>query len=167
MPISHTERAHGGCILHLFEAVHRGFPSVRFALEEGEDRSSYSVIFFDRETRKEFSIGLYLKYSRLRRSPWRFSFERPHQEEIDRLKAKHSEVFLIFVCDEDGYACIDYQDLKRILDDHFDDVEWVALTRKPNSFYRISGTDGAHDSPLPKNAFPGKILSFIKEALDG
>lgn len=166
MAISYVERAHGGCVLHLLEALNRSFPSVRISFHEGLDRSSYSINIYDLNKGAEFSIGVYIKHSRMRRSPWRFSFDRLHQQEIDRLKELHREVFLIFVCDEDGYACIDYQDLRRILDEKFDDMEWVSLTRKPNSYYRIAGTDGAHESPLPKNAFPGKILSFIKEMID-
>ena len=51
------------------------------------------------------------------------------------------------------------------VNDHFDDTEWISVTRKLRENYRVSGKDGKLDRALPKNAFPRSIIEYIKQNL--
>src|SRR5882762_2961864 len=66
--------------------------------------------------------GIYIKYSAKRLTPWRFSFFEEHQKEIEKMRNTLGEVFLILVCNDDGIVCLNYDELKQILDDHYDPV---------------------------------------------
>ena len=74
-------------------------------------------------------------------------------------------MFLLFITDKEGVAVIDYPTLKQLLDDHFDDTEWISVTRKLRENYRVSGKDGKLDRALPKNAFPRSIIEYIEQNL--
>lgn len=166
MSIRVEDRIHGACIAEIVLHIGKAFPEIRISLTEGADRSSHRLLVLDQASNKTLSIGLYLKYSRSRRSPWDYSFDIEHQKEMAALFNSCGEVFTIFINDEDGYACLDHQELKTVLDEHFDEVEWVRVSRKINQSYRISGKDGAHERALPRNSFPGKIATHISKRLD-
>ena len=82
------------------------------------------------------------------------------------LKESQGEVFSVFINGDDGYTCVNFADLRRVLDDEFDEVEWVKISRKLNSSYRISGKDGAHEKAVPQSSFP-KVISEYVSALTG
>ena len=44
-----------------------------------------------------------------------------HEEELQHLKQLHKKVFIIFVCYEDGFTCLSWQELKKLLDDNLED----------------------------------------------
>ena len=61
---------------------------------------------------------------------------------------------------------IDYPTLKKLLDDHFDNSEWISVRRKLRENYRVSGKDGKLDRALPKNAFPKIISEYIEKNIN-
>lgn len=103
-------------------------------------------------------IGLYIKYSTKRMTPWRFSFKREHQEEITEMRAKFGRVFLVLVCNDDGIVCLSYEELKKILDEHHDPVEWVSAKRHPREMYAVKGSNGALEFKIGANEFPHKLF---------
>ena len=42
-------------------------------------------------------VGIYIKYSQKRMTPWRFTFKKIHQEELKILSEMHEKTFLILV----------------------------------------------------------------------
>jgi len=103
-------------------------------------------------------IGLYVKYSKKRLSPWRFSFLKVHQDEIFQMKKLLKEVFIIFVCHDDGLVVLSFDELKTTLDEEYKEIEWVAIKRRPRQMYSVSGSDGKLKFKIGENEFPSKIF---------
>ena len=70
-------------------------------------------------------VGLYIKYSKKLTTPWRYSFTKLHQDELKIMSELCKNCFLLLVCNKDGIACISYKDLKKILDENHEEVEWI------------------------------------------
>lgn len=91
-------------------------------------------------------------------TPWRFTFRKDHQEEIDLLKANFKKVFLILVCSDDGVVCLVYPELKQILDNQHGPIEWISATRHKREMYLVKGSNGELDFKIGQNEFPEKIF---------
>lgn len=105
------------------------------------------------------NIGIYVKHSTARMSPWTFSFEKKHQDEILEMKNKLGKVFVTFVCRDDGIACLNFNELKQVLDHiHEDMPEWVRIQRRPREKYKIAGSDGVLKFKIGNNEFPSKLF---------
>lgn len=168
MAISEEVKSHGYVLLQLWEQLSAKLPNANFNLSTGSSRSAYVIrgnipSFVGRG--KHASVGIYVKVSNKRASPWRYAFQKNHQDEIQAFKNLHGEVFVTFVNGQDGVACLDFAALKLILDDDHQEQEWVAVTRKLHQNYRVSGNDGEHERPLPKNNFPQAILDYFLREL--
>jgi hypothetical protein len=105
------------------------------------------------------AIGIYIKYSTKRMTPWRFTFLKEHQAEIDLLKTNFKNVFLVLVCNDDGVVCLDYLELKQILDNQLDPIEWISATRHKRQMYAVKGSNGKLDFKIGQNDFPEKIFA--------
>lgn len=92
-------------------------------------------------------------------TPWRFSFKKEHQQEIEQMKNELREVFLLLVCNDDGIVCLDYSELKQILDDQHDDIEWISATRHKREMYAVKGSDGKLGFKIGPNDFPEKLFN--------
>jgi len=105
------------------------------------------------------AVGIYIKYSAKRMTPWRFTFKREHQEEIDLMKSQFTNVFLLLVCNDDGVVCLSYLELKQILDNQLDPIEWISATRHKRQMYAVKGSNGKLDFKIGQNDFPEKIFA--------
>lgn len=105
------------------------------------------------------NIGIYIKYSSKRMSPWRFSFKSEHQMEIELMNKDLGAVFLLLVCNDDGIICLSYPELKQILDDQHDAIEWISATRNKREMYSVKGSDGKLGFKIGANDFPGKLFN--------
>lgn len=162
--IRQEEKLHGVAMIRLLERISVEFPKARFALYPGLSRSSYSLkgrLVDDGGNVTEFAIGLFIKISNKRVSPWRYSFQKIHQDELLQLKRTHGEAFVVFVNGDDGIACLDFSQFKELLDDDHEEQEWVAVSRKPKQAYRMSGNDGVLGRSLPRNSFPSLISDYF------
>ncbi len=112
------------------------------------------------------NIGLYIKYSSKRMTPWRFSMQKDHQDELLLMKNNLSEVFLLLVCGEDGIVTLSFDEVKQILNDAHGDVEWISASRNPRKEYTIKGSDGKLGRKVGKSDFPGKIIKHLDKHLD-
>src|SRR5579863_6565439 len=74
------------------------------------------------------TIGIYIKYSAKRMTPWRFTFMKDHREEIALLRSKVKKVFLVLVCNDDGVVCLDSSELTKVLYKQGDATEWISAT---------------------------------------
>lgn len=104
------------------------------------------------------NIGLFIKYSTKRMSPWRFSFAKDHQDEILNIKNTLGEAFILLGCGEDGVVCLSFDDLKKILNEIHDQTEWISVSRTRNKEYTIKGTDGSLEYKISKTDFPKKLF---------
>jgi hypothetical protein len=106
-------------------------------------------------------VGLYIKYSANRLSPWTFTFKEEHQDEISEMKSVLNDVFVALVCRDDGIACLNYAELKFILDDQHEEVEWVRVSRRPREKYAVTGSDGKLKTKIGDNEYPSKVVYYL------
>ncbi len=105
-------------------------------------------------------IGIYIKYSSKRMTPWRFTFKKEHQDEIELMKKDLKDVFLLLVCNDDGIVCMSYPELKQILDDQHDPIESISVKRQKREMYAIKGSNGKLGFKIGPNDFPEKIFDI-------
>ena len=168
MPITQEEFYHGAAVLNLMEALGQELPNHYFSIKNLGQRNFYSVT--SRRSGlltkgKEIGAGLIIKTSSKRRTPWRYNFHKPHQEEMKRLYSFYGQVFILFIAGEDGIACLDYVSLGEVLDEKFEEQEWVSIKRKRGEYYRVAGNDGIREKGLATNQFPKQITDYFIEAL--
>jgi len=108
-------------------------------------------------------IGIYVKYSTKRMSPWRFSFLKEHQDNILDMKNKFGEVYTILVCNDDGIVCLNFEELKEVLDVKHDSIEWISVGRGPREKYEVKGHDGSLRLKIGNSDFPDKIFRKTKK----
>lgn len=108
------------------------------------------------------NVGLYVKYSSKRMTPWRFSFKKEHQDELAEMHGKLKDVFLVLVCNDDGVVCLSYEEVKQLLDDDHGATEWISAKRNPRQMYEVKGSDGELDFKIGANEFPAKIFARAK-----
>jgi hypothetical protein len=109
-------------------------------------------------------VALYIKYSTSRLSPWSFSLSRSHQLELEELAARCEAVFLVLVCGRDGLACISRSELNRVLDDVYQETEWVRVSRRARQKYLITGTDDRRGFKVADSEFPAKVVTALSAA---
>ena len=66
------------------------------------------------------------------------------------------QTFVLFLNGEDGVACIDYEQLKEILDDNFEDVEGIRIKRPLRGNYHLSGRDGKLSKTIKRSDLKDK-----------
>ena len=103
-------------------------------------------------------IGLYIKHSSKRLTPWGFSFLRQHQDEIQHMAKSLDQVFVALVCGKDGIACLSHEELKHVLDDVHDECEWIRVSRRPREKYAIKGSDGKLRFKIARDHFPDRLF---------
>ena len=104
------------------------------------------------------TVGIYIKYSSKRMTPWRFTFSKRHQQEIDLMKASFKQVFLVLVCNDDGIVCLNYSELKQILDNQHEPIEWISAARHKREMYLVKGSTGELDFKIGQSDFPEKLF---------
>jgi len=103
-------------------------------------------------------IGVYIKYSTKRMSPWRFTFQKEHQDEIENMSESLRSVFIILVCYDDGVVCLSFGELKQALDEVHKKTEWISVSRRKREKYEVKGTDGQLRLKIGEIDFPSKII---------
>ena len=107
--------------------------------------------------------GIYIKYSAKRMSPWHFSFQREHKDEILGMENKLGEVYVLFVCNDDGIACLNFSELKSVLDVQQNGIGWISISRGPREEYKVNGSGGKLSFKISNNEFPSKVLKLIEK----
>ena len=106
-------------------------------------------------------VWLYIKTSTKRNSPWLFTFTKEHQDDIQKLKNSFWLLFLVLVCNDDGLVCLNFEELKDILDyDHLNS-EWVRIGRRKWEKYEVYWHDWKLKRKIWDNEFPKKILEEL------
>lgn len=168
MPITQEELYHGAAVLNLMEAFGRELPDHYFSIKNLGQRNFYTITSKRNSLLtkgRELGAGLIIKTSSKRRTPWRYNFHKPHQEEMKRLYSNYGQVFILLIAGEDGIACLDYGSLGEVLDEKFEEQEWVSVKRKPGEYYRVAGNDGTREKGLAPNQFPYLIVDYFRKVL--
>jgi hypothetical protein len=89
------------------------------------------------------SVGVYIKHSALRMSPWTFTFQPAHQEELARMATSFQNIFLLLVCERDGIAILAGSEIGTVLDLDSRATQWVSAKRGKREQYRVKGSNGS------------------------
>ena len=103
-------------------------------------------------------IGVYIKYSSKRMSPWSFSFSKVHINEIKDMKNKLEKIFVTLICDDNGICCLDYNEFCTTIsieNKYF--PKWIKASRLKGEKYSVSGSDGKLKYKIGNSDFPQKI----------
>jgi hypothetical protein len=87
-------------------------------------------------------VGVYMKHSSKRMSPWRFSFNIDQAADLLDLEQKFPDSFIVFVCETDGLVALTLADLHTIVDFQQSDNAWVSIARPPRTQYELTGNKG-------------------------
>jgi hypothetical protein len=84
-------------------------------------------------------VGLHVKHSRKRMSPWLFTFHVDQLSELLDVQQNYRNSFVALVCGTDGIATLDLTSLRSIINFDSSEQAWVRVTRQPRSMYGITG----------------------------
>ena len=128
-------------------------------------KNSLNISVFPNDTNCAYvinnKIGIYIKHSTKKISPWRFTFYKKHQDDLLMMKKLLPNVFLILVCWHDGIASINFDDLKKVLDETHEEIEWISASRLKREKYSIKGSDGKLSFKIGETDFPKNILKLL------
>src|SRR5579871_1330863 len=128
--------------------------------------ANYSVSFrpFLREGRitafvMNGRVGVYIKHSTKRMSPWRFTFTIEQAADLLDLEHKFPDSFVVFVCGTDGLVALSFVDLHTIVSFQESENAWVSVSRPPRTQYELAGNRGELKCKVPRG------ISLIPETL--
>ena len=104
-------------------------------------------------------IGVYVKHSSKRMTPWRFTFNLDQAADLLDLEAKFPDTFIVFVCESDGLVTLDVGKLHEIVGFQETENAWVRIERPPRAQYDVGGNKGE----LPNKLSRG--IGIINETL--
>lgn len=88
------------------------------------------------------SIGLQIKHSTQRLTPWAFTFTRYNISELLALRAKFDNVFVIFVCETQGMVCLTIEEILEVSEVGQSDQVWIRIERRRGKWFRVHGSEG-------------------------
>jgi len=161
MALSHEDLLHGATITNLLREIAKLDEDIVYKIKFDGTKAAYQIIF-SHETRKGLlKIGFFLKHSRKRISPWRYTFTNDHQEEIETLDKENDYVFVLLITDQEGVAVLNSQLLKSLLDNNSYETGSISISRKHGENYRVNGSKVRLNKALPKNNFPSSIADVV------
>ena len=144
--ISEQQQFHGPVFIEL--AQHSTKPIQVESLKGYYENTAYAIN----------GVGVFIKHSSKRMSPWRFSFYKSHQDTILELKKIFDDVVVVLVCGKDGICGLDFAELKNVLNDVHEEIEWIKVERRIKTQYAVSGSDGKLSFKITRDNFLKKIL---------
>ena len=129
-----------GALLH--ELINRAGGEVRIVPRDFYGRPDGYVI--------NGKVGLLIKHSTARLTPWTFTFAKEHVSELLSLRHETRVCFVALICGEDGFVCIRDADLIRILTPTDSELISVRVDRRPRKMYGISCSGNVLDGKLAR-----------------
>jgi len=99
-------------------------------------------------------VGLFIKHSTKRMSPWRFTFHIDQVADLLDLGAACSTSFISFVCGSDGIATIDLATLYALVTLQDTEKAWVRFERSAREMYSFAGNRIEADRKLSRGINP-------------
>lgn len=87
-------------------------------------------------------VGVYIKHSSKRMSPWRFTFTIEQAADLLDLEHKYPDSFVVFVCGTDGLVTLSFADLHSIVSFQESENAWISISRPPRTQYELAGNRG-------------------------
>ena len=138
------EQYHGAALIKIINAG-------SFKIIEKFDKSNSSYLV-------DKKIGLFIKYSRKRLSPWTFTFDKSHINEITEMHSQLERLFLVLVCGFDGICCLNWNEFCALVSiENQSYPKWVKSSRKKNEKYSVYGIDGGLKNKIGNSDFPNKL----------
>jgi hypothetical protein len=106
-------------------------------------------------------VPIYIKYATRRHGPWTFSFQKDHQERHKNLFENYGHSVIAFVCGGDGIVALDYEELRNVLNDNFEQQKAISIRRKLNHMYGIKGRDGELERKISRKSLAILLQSKI------
>lgn len=89
-------------------------------------------------------VGVFVKHSSKRLSPWSFTFLTEHLADLSDLATGFPSSCVAFTCGKDGLVMLPIVQFRQLVD--FNSIEseqnWIRIVRKPRSMYAVSGKAG-------------------------
>ena len=96
-------------------------------------------------------IGLYLKHSVQRLSPWRFTFQPEHVEDLSMMIRTYEDNFLILVCGRNSIAVINSDEFATLLPMDEISQSWISVRTGHNKMLQIAGSSGSLSRKIRRN----------------
>lgn len=104
------------------------------------------------------NIGVYIKYSTKRLSPWHFSFQPLHLIELQEIDQEYHELIVMLVCRDDGIVGLIFDELVQVIDVASISTESISVHRRQREKYYVKGSLGALTRKIGQTDFCEKIL---------
>ncbi len=88
-------------------------------------------------------VGLYIKHSTARLTPWQFSFSAQNTEQFQELRSRCVASFVALVCGWNGIVCLELSELKIVTAIDGEEQPWLRVSRRPGSMFSVSGDLGS------------------------
>jgi len=70
------------------------------------------------------------------------------------------------VCNDDGVVVLTFDELKQILNEDYEEVEWISASRNRRQMYSIKGSDGKLSFKVGKDEFLIKMFNLGEGTAD-
>ncbi|MCL2649131.1 MAG: hypothetical protein FWD61_19385 [Phycisphaerales bacterium] len=107
------------------------------------------------------SIGLYVKHCNKRLTPWRFSFQPDHLQQMLTMRRSLDKLFAMLVCNDDGIVCLSHEEVARILNPQQETTKWIRADRRPRHMYSVTGSDGNLEFKVGVSDYQVKLFDAI------
>lgn len=111
-------------------------------------------------------IGLQIKHSTQRLTPWNFTFTIYNMSELLALRAKFNHVFVIFVCETQGMLCLSIEEMLSVSEVGQSDQVWIRIERRRGKWFQVHGAGGALKTKKP-NGLDQLLLILEPDREDG
>lgn len=106
------------------------------------------------------AVGLLLKHSAKRITPWTFTFMKEHIAEFHAIRQLTKASFVGFICGDDGFVCVRDIGLVSMLTPTAGDVASVRVERRARHMYRLSSGGNDLDGKVARGV--DELLAAIK-----
>lgn len=96
-------------------------------------------------------VGAQIKHSTQRLSPWAFTFTKANMTELLALRDRLDDVYVVFVCESQGFVCLSITEMLTIIDIGGSDQTWIRIERRRGKLFRVHGAQGELSSKKPNS----------------
>lgn len=96
------------------------------------------------------NVGLYVKHSSKRMTPWQFTFHDEHIGEIHELEKRSQAVWIALVCGTDGIVLISADELREMNEESESSTWFVRVSRDRHTMYHLNGSVDDLGSAKPR-----------------
>ena len=149
MTIAERELFHGAALAQIIRANDEG------ACVRASERSQSLYLLAE-------NVGLYIKYSKNRLSPWKFGFPSVQRNEVESALAGGLRAMLIcLVCERDGFVGLTYDEFVLLMPNEVDRTGTIYVTRRRQRLYSVRGSGGGLKHKVSSSRFVDLSMQLI------